>query len=226
MISFSEAQAKVAASIRAKVIEIQTGGVEAPYVRYFEDMKAIEDFRKRTGFRVEVLTHPESEPLKKELEKVEAKISKLTLSDSHLDSVQQHFHLGRVGGSGRNVAKLNARRERFLDKTIDQAREYTSLAAQRSQLLHKIDHIESGRKEHLERAKNELLEALKHVEPGDALLDAVYGRVEVVRRNRKTITIKLAGGYQEPRAMSFFLAVLKNDKGSSPAPKEANAYGN
>lgn len=38
------------------------------------------------------------------------------------DDLSQHFHLGTVGGSGRNVRKLDQRRERDLERTIERTK--------------------------------------------------------------------------------------------------------
>lgn len=43
--------------------------------------------------------------------------------DSYLDAVRDSFPLGMVGGSGRNNARLNSRREKAMDKSISQAGE-------------------------------------------------------------------------------------------------------
>lgn len=49
--------------------------------------------------------------------------------DAHMEGVRKHFHLGMVGGSGRNNHKLNQRRERSLDKSIEGAKENVRLYA-------------------------------------------------------------------------------------------------
>ena len=53
--TFEEAQATVASQIRARVYEQQWGGSIMDYVRYFENMVAVDEFRKETGYRVDVL---------------------------------------------------------------------------------------------------------------------------------------------------------------------------
>lgn len=49
------------------------------------------------------------------------KAAQISGAGSHLDGVQKHYHLGMTGGSGRNVGKLNKRREKAMDKSVENA---------------------------------------------------------------------------------------------------------
>ncbi|MBU7319048.1 hypothetical protein [Paenibacillus oleatilyticus] len=53
--TFQEAQEMVLSQLRVRVWEKQWGNIEIDYVRYFDDVEAIESFRKETGFRIEIL---------------------------------------------------------------------------------------------------------------------------------------------------------------------------
>ncbi len=57
--------------------------------------------------------------------------------------VARSFHLGMVGGSGRNVSKLNRRRGAELDRTIDRAVVLTKLYAERNTIEAKIKDLEN-----------------------------------------------------------------------------------
>ncbi len=76
--------------------------------------------------------------LKAKLERVEKRLRKLGHEDAHLAGLSRHFHLGRVGGSGRNTARLNRRREAALDKSIREAKLSRELQGERNYLLSQI----------------------------------------------------------------------------------------
>lgn len=70
-----------------------------------------------------VLSEKDKSDIRANLELAESVRNRLnnTGGDSHLDSVRDHFHLGTVGGSGRNNKRLNKRRERAMDRSISEA---------------------------------------------------------------------------------------------------------
>lgn len=88
--------------------------------------------------------NPEVAKLELELLLTEQKIKKLTPHDSYLDAVSRAFPYG-VGGSGKNVKGLNKRRERYLDKTIEVAKQLTPLYEKRDNLIKRIEDIKSGK---------------------------------------------------------------------------------
>lgn len=59
--------------------------------------------------------------LRKLLERAEARVEKLERVASPGDEVSKSFHLGMVGGSGRQVRRLNTRKAAALDRIIDAA---------------------------------------------------------------------------------------------------------
>lgn len=79
-----------------------------------------------------------------EVSAIEAKIAKLELKDSYIDAIGRSFPLGKVGGSGRNNYRLNKRRESYVDKTIDAAKQITALYKRKGELERQIEYIESG----------------------------------------------------------------------------------
>ncbi len=83
------------------------------------------------------------ETLKNELADINTKIEKLTVKDNYLDAVSRSFPYG-VGGSGRNNYRLNKRKERNLDKTIEAAKLLCPLYEKRDRLIKQIEDIENG----------------------------------------------------------------------------------
>jgi hypothetical protein len=155
----------------------------------------------------------EIEKMKDQLEAVNAKLAKLNGgSDAHLDQVQKYFHLGMVGGSGnkQNLSRLNARRERSIDKYIEQAKAHTTLTKERDDLLKRINYIESGRKERAENFKSLMQERVRNAKVGDTVIDSSFGEVKVARVNQKTLTIETASGYREARPYSLIIGVKAN----------------
>jgi len=71
------------------------------------------------------------EAFEKSLE-LNAQSDRLMGRDSHLDGVKSYFHLGMVGGSGRNIRSLNRRREKALDRTVSNAGKAVELNKQAS----------------------------------------------------------------------------------------------
>jgi hypothetical protein len=158
----------------------------------------------------------ELERLQRELEAVETKITRLEegTHDRSLDDVSKSFHLGMVGGSGHGTRRLNARRERSLDKTIDTAVKLTPLYQQRARFKTAISEITSGaRKRKREReAKRQafLLEAqarVRQARKGDYVFDQAYDRVEVLARNQKSLSIRTPGGRREARQFEWIIDV-------------------
>ena len=86
------------------------------------------------------------EDYKNDLLSIEQKIQTLEIQQNggYTAQVAKCFHLGMVGGSGRNVGKLNARRGAELDKTIDRAIILVDLYKQRDGIKWKINDIETG----------------------------------------------------------------------------------
>lgn len=123
--------------------------------------------------------------------------------DKYLNEVGRHFHLGMVGGSGRNTRKLNKRRERALDRSLDAARTVTELHNRQQALERQLASLEEGRADAREAARLAVLELVKALKPGDPVMDSAYGECTVVRVNQKTLTIRSAAGTQEPRPFSL-----------------------
>lgn len=93
--------------------------------------------------------NPETVEFHVELKEVERKIEGLERQQNggYTSQVAKSFHLGMVGGSGRNVRGLNKRRSAELDKTIDRAVILCELYKKRNGLKAKIEYIESGKRD-------------------------------------------------------------------------------
>lgn len=154
------------------------------------------------------------EQYRKRLAAVEAEIVRLEASMPKPDPVAEYAHLGRIGsGSGQRSARLlrriNARRERALERTIDIAAKLTRLYAERDHLRAVIAAEEARpAREAAEAERVARIEAaLRAAGPGVEVVDDAFGVVRVVRINRRTVTIETPSGYREAREFRRILAV-------------------
>ncbi|HEY9644049.1 MAG TPA: hypothetical protein V6C57_26390 [Coleofasciculaceae cyanobacterium] len=95
---------------------------------------------------------------KADLISVNAKIARLQgtpTGNALVEGVNQHFHMGMVGGSGnrRNLDRLNSGRERSLQRTIDRSKILVPLYQQRDSLTALIESIESGDRQRRDEAR-------------------------------------------------------------------------
>lgn len=146
--------------------------------------------------------------LKERLVKAESRLAKINQksgTEKYLEEVAKHFHLGMVGGSGKNNRKLDQKRGAAVDKAIDRAVESTELVKEIEYLKRQVDYIESGRKERADNLKQAAKEGLhlKDIKVGDTLMDSIYGEVVCVRVNKKTLTVQTKSGYKEARPFDF-----------------------
>jgi hypothetical protein len=151
----------------------------------------------------------ELETLNFKLVEIQQKIDKLNNSDPYLDQVKEHFHLGMVGGSGnrKNLNKLNLRRERSVNKSIEQAKIYTKLIEEKDFLLKRIEFIVSGKKVRQDNLKEIMKNQVLSAQVGDLVIDSAYGEVKVARVNKKTLTIETKSGYREARPFNLIIGV-------------------
>lgn len=70
---------------------------------------------------------------------IRARLVRLGRIINPADPVADAFPLGRVGGSGPNVASLNARRAASLERTIDASVEYQKLQDEEARLVRRIE---------------------------------------------------------------------------------------
>lgn len=133
--------------------------------------------------------------LKNELLQVELKLKALRKNNEseHTSRVAQSFHLGMVGGSGRNNASLNKRRAKELDKTIDNAIISTDLYEKQRDLIKRIDYIESGKKEAFEakqkREQELLVQYWRELKAGDELnIGNSNGNPIISKKSAKSVT--------------------------------------
>lgn len=105
--------------------------------------------------------------------------------------VAKYFHLGTVGGSGRNTARLNKRRENELDKTIDRAKILVQLYGERNALQFQIKDIKEGGPEKRAAAKEsalvKLAEYFKNLKAGDFVDIGGNSPALITKKNAKSI---------------------------------------
>lgn len=137
--------------------------------------------------------NPETLPLKIELSEVNKKIERMEASQNggYTAQVAKSFHLGMVGGSGRNTHRLNQRRAYELDKTIDRAKELVALYGKRNGLEAKIKYIESGQRE-IDAQKKEdtarfMAEYWKWLKVGDQIDIGGNSPALITKKNAKSL---------------------------------------
>lgn len=136
--------------------------------------------------------------LQAELFTIQQRIKKITPYDSHVDAVAQSFHLGFVGGSGRNTYRLNKRKEAYLDRTIKAAVIISDLNKQENYILSQIRKIEqteadilSGEAERKAAARKQKIENLatywRLLKVGDELpIGNPNGNPNITKKNTKS----------------------------------------
>ena len=135
----------------------------------------------------------ETLPLKNELSEVLGKISRLEAAQNggYTSQVAKSFHLGMVGGSGRNTARLNARRGAELDKTIDRAEILVALYGRRNALQTRIEYIESSKRDEDIKKKEAGLIALaeywKKLKAGDSVDIGANSPALITKKNAKSL---------------------------------------
>jgi hypothetical protein len=130
--------------------------------------------------------------LKADLINVNTRIKKLTPNESYLNSVSKSFHLGRVGGSGRNIYRLNKRREQALNRSLQVVGILSKLYQQRSGLEKQIEDIESGnvakREETVITKRMRMAELWKALKVGDEIpLNNPNGNPKIKVKNRLSV---------------------------------------
>ena len=131
------------------------------------------------------------ECLQKELQAVQHQIRKLEGVRDITDRVASSFHLGMVGSSGRNTAKLNRKREAALDKAIERAQILTKLYARERSLLVRIGDFENDgpakRAANKQRNLEIKAEYWRNLKPGDIVTLYTGNQITVQKKNRKSI---------------------------------------
>lgn len=135
----------------------------------------------------------ETKSLYSDLTNIENKIKILEKNQvgGYTSRVASSFYLGMVGGSGKNIHKLNRRRGKELDKTIDNAIILVGLYKQRDELKSKIHYIESGKRDAdlLKKQNNNKLmaEYWKSIKVGDLIDVGGNDRILVTKKNNKSL---------------------------------------
>lgn len=142
---------------------------------------------------------PETEQLLKdskiELQTVLQRINRLNPENTYTAQVAKSFHLGMVGGSGRNNYRLNKRREREMEKSIANSKELVKLYNRRDYLNQLIPSIESGEYERKiqekadkkEKTNTALVEYWNSIKVGDKIDIGGNSLVEVTKKNKKSL---------------------------------------
>lgn len=147
---------------------------------------------------------------------IEQKIERKTPPDRLADV--KIFHLGMVGGSGHQVAKLNKRREQEVERLMDAAKELEPLYNERARLLARIDAVKTGQraKERAEEArKASIQEEARTLKAGDLVYAGLFGWREVIRANKKSITVRMSYGADRIGYQS--ISAIKRAGRQSPA---------
>jgi hypothetical protein len=139
----------------------------------------------------------EAEILKIKLAALLPKIERLErqINGGYTAQVAKSFHLGMVGGSGRNTHRLNKRRSSEIDKTIDNAILSVQLCKERDALIYNIEYIESGRRDkdlkdrtnQKEKLKIGLVQYWNGLKAGDLIDIGGNSKVQITRKNKKSI---------------------------------------
>lgn len=136
--------------------------------------------------------NPETLLMKLELNEVLKKIESLERQQNggYTAQVAKSFHLGMVGGSGRNIHRLNQRRANELDRTIDRAKILVGLYKLRNALESKIKYIESGQREidqQKKQSQTELrAEYWRRLKVGDKLIIGGNTDPIITKKNAKS----------------------------------------
>ena len=132
------------------------------------------------------------EALNTDLNLLASKIERLEAAQNggYTAQVAKSFHLGMVGGSGRNVASLNRRRGAELDRTIERAKQLTDLYKQRNAIETKIKDINENGEEKRQAQREEKYKALaewwKALKVGDDICIRPDCPVLITKKNKKS----------------------------------------
>lgn len=125
------------------------------------------------------------------LDAIRRKIKELEGIMDITDRVAASFHLGRVGGSGRNTYRLNKKRERALEQTIERAKILTDLYQQERVFEKQIEDIQSGGPERRKTTKLQSLlakaEYWKQLKAGDMVSLFTGNQIKISKKNKKSI---------------------------------------
>lgn len=125
-----------------------------------------------------------------ELYIVNQKLDKINGRTDYTDLVAKSFPLGMVGGSGRNVASLNRKREASLEKTISNAVIATTLYKRQSELETHIKDIENNgpakRAAKKEETNKLLAQYWLSLKAGD-FIDIGNGKTLISKKNKKSL---------------------------------------
>lgn len=140
------------------------------------------------------ILNPETAKMHSDLIHYESMIKELEAKQNggYTAQVAKSFHLGMVGGSGRNTARLNRIRGNELDKTIDRAVILTGLYKKRDDLQRNIDYIESGKRDADLKKKDEkavlMANYWKQLKAGDKVAVGITGNTTTItKKNAKSI---------------------------------------
>jgi len=138
--------------------------------------------------------NPEIATMQSELIQIESRIKTLEAADnnSYTAQVAKSFHLGMVGGSGRNTYRLNKRRESELSRTMDRAKILVELYGKRDDLKTKIEYIQSGKRDAAkakEQSRDELrAEYWRGLKAGDELnIGNSNGNPVILKKSQKSV---------------------------------------
>lgn len=97
--------------------------------------------RARAQPREGLDVHAAYAKVQRQFASAEARVARLQVTVSPGDRVAGSFHLGRVGGSGRAVGRLNGRKAAALDRIVDSAVELPRAEARVEKLRSRMEQI-------------------------------------------------------------------------------------
>jgi hypothetical protein len=138
--------------------------------------------------------------LQAKLAVLQARIARTSNCPDPTAKLSAHFHLGMVGGSGRNTVKLNRVREASLERTISNAVSHVEAVKEAQRVQAHIDRIENEPKRTAakEMAETRMTErgrnAASVLKPGDMVRWIVSGTLLQVKRvNNNSVTVDMCG---------------------------------
>lgn len=132
------------------------------------------------------------------LEKVNNQIDNLNKKQGYGSDLTKHFHLGMVGGSGKNVQKLNEQRANSLDKTIDNAVKLVKLYKERDEIAKEKERKETGyyekQAEIQKRKEQKLIQYWLNLKVGDEIYLG-NNKFTIKKKNPKSLVLNTGTNY-------------------------------
>ena len=131
------------------------------------------------------------ELLQQQLSVVQNRIKRLEGVQDITNRLATSFHLGMVGGSGRNTRKLNKKKEAALDKTIDRAKLLTQLYEQERSMQYQIKDLQENGPEKRDTYRKRMAQLRadywKNLKAGDTITLYTGNQIKITKKNLKSL---------------------------------------